>query len=323
MKNLLKSSFILLAVASMTFLASCGDDDTEEPLPDLPSLTLSGELSSQTSFEVGDSVAVAVTFATPGELSGFNYQVTVNKDSADESVQTKVFQGPTDIGYTDTDVSGGFNFIFSSALSEELGGKTVTIDFEVVDKQDQLGTASWTFEVTYNPIVTHEQTLLGGQLNPDEESFYNAVDNMTYGYASFRDENSASTDFLFFYGNTNGYTISAVDDADANTAFSSAIDGTDDALGASIIETRNETRFVTTALSPEEFDAISNESALLDAYGDVSASSTKVNQLATDAVFAFELAEGRSSKKGLVKVVSTGGTAGADRTITILVKIQE
>jgi len=321
MKNVFKNLMIYGAVASMAFLYSCGGDE-ETPAPAVPTIavatTVNGTAAtSPLNVVPGDEVVFNVSINAEG---GFNvYRVYASKDGG---TATKLAE------YTrlDLSVDAGVAVVTDSRATEieaEDVGSTITYEFEVVDDKDQTSTTEIEVVVNDNSITTHTETLLGGQSNASANSFYNSIDNSTYSYSSFRDDNSANTDFCFFYGNTNEYTIAAIDDADANTAFSAAIDGTDDALGSSIIETRNQTRFVTTSISPEDFDAIDGEYALLDAFGDVTPAATKQNKLITNTVFAFELAESRGSLKGLAKVVSTGGTSGADRSITILVKVQQ
>ncbi|MEQ8472773.1 MAG: hypothetical protein RIC35_16395 [Marinoscillum sp.] len=320
MKNLLKSSLALIAVASMIFITSCGDGDTEEPKPNAPTLTVTTELNgtaatSPIEAKPGDEVSFDVSITADG---GFNVvRVYSSVDGGSASLVQELTRLDLNLEAGSTTASASF----TSTIEAQLVGSEVTYEFEAVDDADQVSTAEVIVNVTDNPIVTQTETLLGGQSNASADSFYNSIENETYPYDSFRDNNSANTDFCFFYGNTNMYTIAAIDDEDANTAFSAVI--SDNALGSAIIETRNETRFVTTAVSPEDFDAIDGESALLDAFGDVTPSATKQNMLEANTVFAFQLAESRGSLKGLAKVISTGGTSGADRSITILVKIQE
>ena len=295
----------------MTFLASCGEDDPEdEPLPTAPSLSLSGDLSTEDSFEVGDSVAVTVTFTTPGELSGFNYQVTVNKDSTDESVQSKVFQSPTDIGYTDTDINGGFNFIFSESLEESLSGKTVTIDFEVVDKADQLGTDSWTFEVTAG-ISEYQTVLIGAQLNTTLGSFYDATENEVYLTDGARDNNE-KIDLIYYYLNT---------EANPETAIMASPDNDEVELTFTTwpFTTENSTKLKT---SSSVYADVTSSVSVASAYSEVGDDMSRIVGLAKGDVVAFQLDASKGSKYGVFEVESIDGEFGSERTITINVKIQ-
>lgn len=310
MKKITKSLLILLSAS--VFLFSCGEDD--EPTASAPSITVTAEvdgvaINSGDEVEVGSVIDFTVDISAPGGVN----TLWVG-DNAVSRVQLGADAGATTASYS-----------FPITITDEgLQG----VEIYAVDDIDQSSTT-----VTYNvtgviispAVVTHTATLLGGQLNATENSFYNAIDDAVYSYASFRDNNSASTDFLFFYGETNMYTIAAIDDTDASTAFNAAIAPGDDTdpLGPSIIATRNQSRFkALTTTTVEDFDAIATEADLLNVYGEVAASETKVNGLEVDDVFAFVLDEERDSKVGIAKVTATGGTTGADRTITIQVKIQ-
>lgn len=305
MRNLIKSSFILLAVASMTFLASCGEDDPEDqPLPTEPSLSLSGELSSEDSFEVGDSVAVTVTFATPGELSGFNYQVTINKDSADESAQSKVFQGPTDIGFTDTDVNGSFNYIFSESLDENLGGKTVTIDFEVVDKANQSEMVSWTFEVIIaDPeVVSYTEKLLYAQLDSDaSKTFFSTNLGMTVSKGEVdaaAAPNSSDIDFGYAVGASGTAWLASPSNYPAFTGYVLTGDGGWNTL--------NTTSFKKVTLSNEEYIAIKSNADLEALYtGSTATAADRVEGVAADDYYALQLdVTNKGGLYALVKVLA-------------------
>lgn len=318
MKNLIKNSLTLLAVSSMIFLYSCGDDDTEEPGPVGPSITLSGDLYNQDEFEVGDSVGLSVAFSTPGELSGFNYQVTINKDSADEQSQTKVFNSPEDIGYTDTDVSGSFNFTLFEEIPENLEGKSVTVYFEIVDKADQLDSVSWTFEV-FAGINTYEMVLLGAQ-NNSEAGFYDADANVRFTYAQARDTSgveSSVVDLAYYWGATNENTLAAIDDAGLNAVYEATNPdlSIEDNFG-----TRNSTRFV--KLEGVDFDDVQSSSQLINAasFESTTAGESSATMLEENDVVAFQLDADRGGKFGLIKIASIDDTNG-NGTITIEVKI--
>ncbi len=308
---------MLAIVGSFAFLYSCGDDD-EDPSA-APTVSVSAAITGGSALsdggdvEAGSSVDFTVSVTAEG---GFNVLRLAN------GVTAEFPRTDTDNVTLGTD---GTTATVTFQVTTESGdaGNSVTIDFTAVDDEDQTGTGSFSFNIVApaSPdVVTHTETLLGGQLNPNESSFYNAVDDASYGYADMRDNNSANTDFAFFYGTTNMYTIAALDDSDAGIAFEAAIGA--DALSATVIATRNQTRFKPTDLTSTEFEAIATEADLLNAYGEVAAGDTKVNGLEAGDVFAFVLDDDRAGKVGLVEVVATGGTSGADRTITIQVKIQ-
>lgn len=335
MKNLLKSSFILLAVASMTFLASCGEEDVEEPI-DAPTLSVT---SAASTYALDEVISFTVTYTTPGQFGGFNYSFTAT-DGETPVEFTKQLLGPTDLvdeGVDGTATSGSFTFKpFGDVAIQDLeftvndedyslAGKNVEFDFEILNASvDGLSaTASATFSVEEVGIVVHTQTLLGGPQNATLGSFYDAVVDSVYSASNaFAVESQANIDLVFWFGTSSQYAIGATDDEMAETAFKSQAD-----IDLANLATRNSTKFEYidgTAEIAASFDAVATESDLLAIAGDgTSITESRVTILDADAVFAFRLDTDRGSKIGLAKVVEVSGNSGATRSITIQVKIQE
>jgi hypothetical protein len=311
MKKITNYLLSLLAIAGVMVFTSC---DPEEETPVAAPTVEVTLVDGKAEYAIDDVVVVQVSFTAPGNLVAMSY-VTINNGAS--SARTIVDLNDINLANA-TSGSPRFNF----TLNETFAGQTFSIEFEVEDGEGR--TAKDDVEVVVEeakPIITHTQTLLGGQSNASEPSFYNAITDDRYNYASMRDTNSANTDWCFFYGTTNLYTLAAIDDADANTAFSAVIGA--NALSAEVIATRNPTRFNSTTVTAAEFDAISNEAQLLDKAEFETAGSSKANALEVGQVYAFKLASARGARFGLVKIVGTGGTDGSNRTITFVVKIQE
>lgn len=302
----------LLAIAGVMVFTSC-DPDEETPATTPPSLTLS-IVDPQDSYAVGEEVTVRAQFTAEANLVAMSYVIIVDGTAGTRSI--------VDLNAAGLANATSGNPTFNFEINQSLEGVTFKLEFEVEDGEGR--TAKDDVDVVVEdskPITTHTQTLLGGQSNATEPSFYNAITDARYNYASMRDTNSANTDWCFFYGNTNLYTLAAIDDADANTAFSNVIGA--NALGSATIATRNPTRFNATTLTAAQFDAIGNERELLAAASFETAGLSKANQLAVGQVYAFKLATARGARFGLVKIIGTGGTEGSNRTITFQVKIQE
>jgi len=321
MKKLFRNLLFLSAIGSVAFLYSCGGDD-EVVLPDAPSIEVEVEGVEVTGNAIsaveGETATFTVTVTAPGVFNTLN--VTPSVDGTVGTVQSFDKNG-TAVTLSDEGKTAviGITYTFDA----EDVGKDIEWTFQGVDDSDQDAEVTFTATVEAAPIdvVTHTETLIGGQSNATLGSFYNAIEDEVYSYAVTRDTEHANVDFLFFYGTTNLYTIAALDDTDANTAFSAALGVTN--VLTTAIATRNSTKFKVTTLTAAQFDAIENVEELLDAIDtDVAASESKVNSLEAGDVFAFSLVAARGSLNGLVKVVSTAGASGTDRAITITVKIE-
>ena len=311
MKKLFKNLMMLTAVGAIAFLYSCSED--EEPVPvDAPTVTAS---SDATTYDVGGTATVSLNYTAAGGLGGIQYTVAVGSNAAGSPVNLDI---SNDAGSTEGQGT------FSVAITEEMGGNAVTIEITVADQStptEQTATATVTFNVNEPSPNTGGtvDVILGGQLNATTGSFYDVIGDAVYGYVDTRDAQSANVDFCFFYGNTNMYTIAALDDDDAGIAFGAAVG--EGALSGEIIATRNPTRFKALEATATDFDNVVTEADLDALYGsDIAADATKVNGLSEGDVFGFQLSSDRSSVVGLIKVTAVGGTQGSDRSITFDVK---
>jgi hypothetical protein len=186
------------------------------------------------------------------------------------------------------------------------GVTTVTIKFEVRDDKDLSATESRVITVVSaaGPITTYSSTVLGANNNTTGSSFA-SFDGSIYTLAEAK-ENSDKVDFIYFYGDTNKATLASPDDSDLQTVFSSVSGWT----------TINATRFATTTLTSDQFDAIIDDATIVTEAN--AASETKVNELAVDDVIAFKTS---GDKLGLAKI--TALEESNTGTMTIDVKVQE
>ncbi|CAD5274045.1 MULTISPECIES: hypothetical protein [unclassified Imperialibacter] len=320
MKKLFRNLLFFSAIGSVAILASCGGDE-EEPLPTAPSMEVEVEGVEVTGAAIsaveGETVTFTVTVTAPGVFNTLNVTPSVDGVAGTSTPYPRTASNVT-LSEEGTVAVIGLTYTFDADDVD----KDLSWTFEGVDDSNQTTEKTFTATVEAAPVevVVYTETLIGGQSNATLGSFYDAEENKVYKYAETRDTHSASVDFLFFYGDTNKYAIAAMDDADANTAFSAALNVTN-ALSA-IMPTKNATKFKVTTLTAAQFDAIGDVDALASAYGEVAADASKVNNLEAGKVFAFVQASARGSKKGLVKVVKTDGTSGTNRSITVTVKIE-
>ncbi|MGD1895296.1 MAG: fasciclin domain-containing protein [Cyclobacteriaceae bacterium] len=164
-------------------------------------------------------------------------------------------------------------------------------------------------------ITTSTAVLLGGQGNPTEGSFYNAVDNevLLFSEAS---ANSGSVDFLYYWGATNNHSIAALDDGGAQAVFT--------AVQADIsgFDPQPETRFLSTEITDVDFDAIVSQSDLEDAFlDDQDINQTGVTGLAVGSVFIVELDDDRGGNVGLVRVAEIVEPENGNGAIRLDIKL--
>lgn len=297
-----KLSLIVFAAfaSALLFLSSCGDDDETF---EIPSITLT---SSSFTGMPGDVAMISGTITAPGGLNV--YRVTVVVDGTEGTPQE--FPRGTTI---ETSVDFNFNYV----LVAEQVGANVLIEIEAVDETNQVGTATFavTTEMAEVNIVEDQMVLFGAQGNANP-GFYNAADQLSYTYAQARD-NSAMTDFAYYWGATNNSSIAAIDDADLNAVYTSvslAIEGN--------FANRNATRFAATTLAAADFIAVTTESELLASTSFDNLTASSVTSLAVDDVIAFKLISDRGDLAGLLHIASIDDTNG-NGTITINVKVQE
>ena len=215
--------------------------------------------------------------------------------------------GVTLDGYPNEDIEND-NYTGQVTLEAPLNEGAYVYTFTVTDSKDKTASVSFTItvEASGGPIMTWSKTL--GSHRSSTGSSFASTTGTVYSIADAK-TNSAAVDFMYFYGASNEATLAAPDDSDVPTVFASAD-------GPASWSTKNATRFATTTLSAGDFDAITDDLAVVTAA--TGASATKVNMLETGDVVAFVTAAG---KMGLVKVVSI--TAGDDGSMDIAVIVQE
>jgi uncharacterized surface protein with fasciclin (FAS1) repeats len=164
-------------------------------------------------------------------------------------------------------------------------------------------------------LISSTAVLLGSQGNSTEGSFYNALDDEVLLYSA-ASQNSGVVDFLYYWGNTNNHSVTALDDSGAQAVF--------DASGVPIggFDPKPATRFLATDVTAADFDAIGSAADLGDTFlTDQDFTATGVETLAVDDVFAIELDATRGGNIGLVKVTEVVGQGGTTGYIELDIKI--
>ncbi len=311
MKKLLNQLFLFSAIGGTLFLASCGSDDPE-PVAEV-SITVTGDTDTQSNFDSDETVDFNIAYTSEAGISSFVYTPSV-----DGNVQSEVILNPAvDLGLDLTTQANEGSFNFGFELNETLAGSQVSITFEIVDQTGGSASETVTFQVNAAPAISeYTAVLLGGFQNANEPSFYNVIDNTTYTYSEAQN-NSETTDLLFYYADTPGYTIAAPDNSQANTTLEAQT-----ASGSlTTFATRLSTRFKLLDGS-FDYDAQTTSADLENAYPEVGDDQERITQLSAGQVFAIRTDNNRGTRYGVIEVESVAGTQGSERAITLNVKIQ-
>jgi len=309
MRKFLNYFLLLAAIPALVFLASCGDDD-DEVIANAPTIVFDDD-DATIDAAPGDVVTISGTVDAPG---GFNVlRITPVIDGTPEMTE-EIARSP---GSTPPLT---FPFDFDFEVTSDMVNADVVIEFDAVDENGLTGIADFMITVEANEINTFTVVLLGAQ-GSTEPSFYDAQTNTRSLYADAA-ESSATIDFAYYYGATNGNTLAAIDDGGLDAVF--------DAVGLPIdgvFQVQNSTGFFSVNTSPTDFEAVENEIDLLEITSTVFTGEVQGNsdatQLVEDQVIAFQLDEGtRAGLFGLIRVASIDDNTG-NGTITIDVKVQQ
>lgn len=300
MKRIWNQYVSMTLLASLFLLGSCGEDPVE-PVIEAPSYQIEGE--EPETINVGETVAFTVDITAPG---GFN-RLLVTKEVGTAAATTFA-----DLNRGAGSVPQDYSYDFTYTPNLEEAGETIEFTFLIVGEDAQETTFTYAVDVNAVTFMEYETVLLGGQSNTTVESFYNAVDNAKYMYGAAK-ENANKVDFLFHYGTTNGNVVSSPDNTDTRKVWSD--------LGNPLTGMDNITRFK--LLSTRTYDDVINDVVLENSYKEnQNQEMSRITQLAVGQSYAFKLGDNRGARYGVIEVADIKGTSGADRTITLNVKVQ-
>lgn len=293
-----KISFLfgILLMASVPFITSCGTDEESTP-PTIMFNAGPGYTATDVTVPVNTSLKIGIIAqSTSAKLTKLEIQQVVN--------------GIGSTLYDTTFAVDTYNEDYTITAPSVVG--SVTLAFKVTAQDGEYASASLTITTTSSPIYTYTAVLMGGQENPNAGSFYSTKADSVMKIAAAR-QNSEKIDLVYYYGQTNHSSIVAVSDDQLN--------GVPAFVECASWPTKNATLFKLT--SGVDWAAIIDESGILANATDMTV--THVNNLAVGDIVAFETASTSNNpgKKGLYKVMAINGSTGADRTITIEVKIQQ
>ncbi|WP_258099346.1 hypothetical protein [Marinoscillum pacificum] len=318
MKNLLKSSFILLAVASMTFLASCGDE--EEPAPDGPTVSVSVEVNgtdatSPFDVEVGDELTFNASTTTAGGFNVIRIYLSTDGGTSSSAIGEA---SRTDLSLDEGTIAADVTLSFTIPDNFEPGDE-LTFEVEVVDDLNQIATTTVEANVISPEARSYTAVLLSVPSgNFENENFFSVASGEIYSRSEVNSTSEAispTIDFGYYYGVNEKASI-ASPEGFKSTVFSDQVSGWG---------TTNATVLKTTTIGSSEFLEVSTF-AEIEAEFDAGTADDNgiINGLEVGDVLAFETVGG---VKGLILVTSidlgTDGTGyGSDASIEIEVIAQ-
>lgn len=306
MKKIVNYGLSLVLMAFLFLVTSCGKDPVET-IVEAPTVTLPAAAGTETTVEVGETVAFKVSVTAPGVFNTFIVNQTIG------STTTEIKRE----GRASGTAPATYEYDFSFKAETEHGGQEIVFDFIAVDDANKESKATYTIIVNEVSLVEYETVLLGGQSNSTVESFYNVVDNVKYFYSAANETaNKDKVDFLYHYGSTNGNVISSPDDAETRATW-------EDIYGLPLTNLNNSTRFK--RVTATTYGEVNNQSQVVNAYVEnQNAEVSRLTQLQTGETFAFVLDGDRGGRYGIVEVVEAKGegVGGENRTITLKIKVQ-
>jgi hypothetical protein len=301
--NLMKKVFVvasMIGLSALLFFSGCQKDD-DEPQGD-PTINflvdqgyISGDATLPVSTEFKVKIAAFMNNETEAKLTGLKISRTFTQAGRADWDTTLSLNKEENIQYEIT-------FETPSILGSEL------LEFQIIDENSRSDEISLTI-TTEEDINSFEMRILGSYDNLTVGSSFASIDGNVYTQQeAFADQ--AKIDFLYWWGASTSATIGAPDDVNANLVYGNLT------YGLPQWTTKNATRFVGTALTDTDFDAVSVAADIMNAVSNPS--DTRIGQLMESDVLGFETVDGL---KGLIRVKEI--VAGTDGQITIDVKVEK
>lgn len=317
MRKLLNQLLFFSAIGGLMFMASCGSDDSEDPVPG-PEIFV--ELTS------GQTITDDVVSAESGAELEFDVDI-----SAPAGFNTLRVSGQTgtilEVNRNDLGLDAGVTVVptipVTITLPDVTSTTNITLTFLAVDDANGEGVETVEVEVLALPVEEYTAVLLGGQLNSTTGSFYDVQTNTvhTIGTANDNDDN---VDLVFYFVNSTDlqYMIASPDNSNVQSTFEADPDGSGplNAPGWPLT-VENTTRFKPLDGS-FDYNSVLTSSDLENSYPEVGTEQERMLDLQVGQVFAFQLSPDRGDRYGIIEVASIDGTQGSNRSITLNVKVQ-
>jgi hypothetical protein len=302
----------LLLLSGTMFISSCKKDSTTT------------DLSPSMNFVGGNNFISSDQTVDAGTVFSVGVNATANSTSGTKLTKFKIVRTFNNVPQTAFDTTfnssiSNYNENFTAVAAPVAGSERWT--FTITDKDGETKELAFviTTVATAGPIDTYTAVLLGGQQNPNLGSFY-ATTNTVFNEAN-ANQNQNKIDMVFYYGTSNHASIVAPASTQLSliNEFKYILDQTD----ANHWTVTNETKFKDVTSAVSDWALVTNDALITANAANLTA--LNVNLLTVNNIIAFETAatSANPGKKGLFKVLALGGTTGADRSITIEVKIQQ
>lgn len=297
--------FALMLLAGATLFTNCKKDETFAD----PTVSFQGGVTSMV-FTGTNSIDINVTFAAEGKIESVTLQgpSLTSSGTTTTTITSKMGTSGTDNANGETSATYLFKVTATDLALAFVNHTTLTYTFTITDQESSSTTGTFTVTTpSATPISTYTGiSLTSAYSGPTANEFVAA----TTGTASNHTAAGSATFGFVSGGATNGATI-----------FTKGFDFT---LSSVPNPWNNQSYVATTTLTASQFDAITDETALLAALPG-SITGTKVNLLqdgATNAgVEVIAFVDG-SGKKGLVKLPASMDNTAA-QVISVSIKVQQ
>ena len=293
---------VLLAVAGMVFLNSCGGDD-EHAAPTISISKTNWELD----FSSDTAVQVLFTADVNAEGEVETFSITETKIDQNGGASSAAYDASTTSSFKG-ETSKKYTFDKTFYASDFTQYKEYDYKFSVTDKDGQ--SYSVTVKITKKetsipPATEYSAVIMGAQSNANLGSYYDVETNTVF-LQSDASNHQADVDFVYYYGNTNAATIAAPNDETVNGTGTNSLTLTQ---GWSI---QNATAFY--KLTDVDFASIQTTADVNAALENQNSPLSKVNELAVGDVIGFTTAAGTN---GVFKVTEINGEATGSITIDV------
>ena len=294
MKNLF-AIICLFLVSTSLFLTGCSKEEDPIVLPTITYKQEAGYISANTTANYAYTLNFGIIAKSNGIDNLVKFQVYANGNQlVDSTINTASFT---------------FDFYSVKSVLDKEVWKFVTTDIAGNTKSDSI-----TITGSFGEITSVNSIKFGAQNNTTEKSFLSltgGVSTMYFQADAFNHQ--ADINMFCFYENTASH-VNKMTLAAPGSNITGIFTGT---TAPDFYTIKNVTFFVKTTLTAAQFDAVTNDAVILQAYGSAKAYK-KANLLTVGDVFAFKLHTG---KYGLYKVTAVDGTETG--TLQIDVKIQK
>jgi hypothetical protein len=287
----------MLAVGSMAFLSSCGDDEEAKPAP---TITLGGTNSADATVTAGSFISTDVAITNNNGSNIMSYTVSVSYDGG----VAQTIDSETDIN------EAAFATNFNHQVRTTSGTEVYT--FSATNKDGQTSSKKITITVTGNAPTEYTAKIMGASQNTSAGSFFSTSNGTVYssGDAS---TNSNKVDFAYF----NLISTGGLDSLDATIASPGHSSTQTVYPSVATWGTKNFTEFKTGTGS--DYSGATNAN-LATAFAAAGSTMPYAAHLGAGDVVLFKTAAG---KHGVFKVNSVNTTPNAAAgSITIDVKVQ-